>query len=138
MTGIRRTLVLFGLTVAAVIGTTPTAHATFSDSVAVSTGIGTATVAPVTNLVGELTCTSPATMSATWTRSTTPRVSGYAVEVHFSDGYVQTVELGPTATSWSASIETYSVTVDSVQYSVTTKTDYGWTAKTALTPAFQC
>ena len=53
-------------------------------------------------------------MGATWTASTAPRVSGYIVTVYFSDGFVQTVELGPTATSWSAPIDPYFVTAFSV------------------------
>ena len=60
------------------------------------------------------------------------------MKVYFSDGFVQTVELGPTATSWSAAIDPYYVTAYSIQYSVTTKTDYGWVKQSSRTGSFQC
>jgi hypothetical protein len=138
MTGIRRALVLLGLTVAVVIGASIPASATYADAVAVKTTISTTTVAAPTNVVGKLTCGRPATMSATWTQSTTARVSGYRVSVYFSDGFVQTVELGPTATSWSATIDPYYVTAYSIQYSLTTETNYGWSKESPRTVAFQC
>jgi hypothetical protein len=48
------------------------------------------------------------------------------------------VQLGATATSWSSTIDQYYVTAYSVQYSVTTQTDYGWTQESARTGSFQC
>ena len=138
MTGIRRGLILLGLTVAVVIGASVPASATFAEAVAVKTTISTTTVASPGNLVGKLTCGRPATMSATWSLSSTTRVSGYLVSVYFSDGFVQTVQLGPTATSWSATIDPYYVTAYSIQYSVTTQTNYGWSKETPLTAPFQC
>jgi hypothetical protein len=77
-------------------------------------------------------------MSATWTASGARSVSGYLVTVHFSDGFKQTVQLGPTATSWSSSISTYNVTAYAVQYSVATQTSYGWTAESDRTARFSC
>lgn len=138
MTGIRRGLVLLGLTVAVIIGASVPASATYSEAVTVQTTISTTTVAAPGNFVGKLTCGRPATMSATWSLSTTARISGYLVSVHFSDGFVQTVQLGPTATSWSATIDPYYVTAYSIRYSVTTQTNYGWSKETPLTGAFQC
>jgi hypothetical protein len=143
MTGIRRALVLVGATAAIVLGTVgPTASpavAQLADSAAVgTTTIATGTVAPPTNVVGKLTCTSPAQMSATWTQSTSPRVTGYSVNVYFTDGFVQSVPLPSTASSWAAPIDRYYVQVDAIQYSVTTKTDYGWTAESAKTAWFRC
>jgi hypothetical protein len=138
MTGIRRGLILLGLTVAVIIGVSVPASATYSESIQVKTTIATTTVAAPGSLVGTLTCGAPSTMSATWTKSTTTRVSGYRVSVYFSDGFVQTVELGSAATSWSATIDPYYVTAYSIQYSVTTRTDYGWSKESARTVAFQC
>ena len=138
MNGIRRGLILLGLTVAVIVGAGVPASATYSEAVAVKTTISTTTVAAPGNLVGKLTCGRPATMSATWSLSTTARVSGYLVSVHFSDGFVQTVPLGPTATSWSATIDPYYVTAYSIQYSVTTQTDYGWSKESPRTASFQC
>jgi len=136
---IRNALLVLGLTTAVAVGTAAApAGASLADSAGVTTAISTTTVAPVTNLVGGLNCAPTSTMSATWTRSTTARVSGYTVKVHFSDGFVQTVDLPPSATSWSATIDKYYVTAYSIQYSVTTVTDYGWTKATTRTAPFQC
>ena len=138
MTGIRRALVLLGLTVAVVIGAGVPASATYAEAVAVKTTIVTTTVAAPANVVGNLTCGRTATMAANWPPSGTARVSGYLVSVYFSDGFVQTVPLGPTTTSWSAPIDPFYVAAFSVQYSVTTQTDYGWSKESPLTPVFQC
>ena len=138
MTRIRRGLVLLGLTIAVVIGASVPASATYAEAVTVKTTISTTTVAAPGNLVGKLTCGRPATMSATWALSGTARVSGYLVSVYFSDGFIQTVQLGATATSWSATIDPYYVTAYSIRYSVTTQTNYGWSKETPLTGAFQC
>jgi hypothetical protein len=138
MNRIRRGLILLGLTVAVIVGASIPASAGYGDSVVVKTTIATTTVAAPGNLVGKLTCGRPATMSATWSASGTARVSGYLVSVYFSDGFVQTVQLGPTATSWSATIDPYYVTAYSIDYTVTTQTAYGWSKESAHTSAFQC
>ena len=139
MISIRNVLVVLGLSTAVAVGTVATpAGASLADSESVSTAISTTTVAPVTNLVGDLNCNPKSTMSATWTRASTARVKGYELDVHFSDGVVQTVRLGPTATSWSDTIDKYYVTAYSIQYSVTTITDYGWTKSSTKTAAFKC
>ncbi len=138
MKRIRRGLILLGLTAAVIVGASIPASAGFGDSVVVRTTIATATVDAPGNLVGKLTCGRPATMSATWSLSGTTRVSGYLVSVYFSDGFVQTVQLGPTATSWSTTIDPYYVTAYSIQYSLTTETNYGWSKESPRTVAFQC
>jgi hypothetical protein len=142
MTALRRTALALALTFAAVLGSTGStapAQASFADSAARTTTISTATVAAPANVTGSLTCgKTSATMGATWNLSSSARVSGYTVTVYFSDGYVQKVQLGPAATSWSAPIDVYFVTAFSVYYTVTTKTDYGWTTESAPTGAFQC
>ena len=138
MNRIRRGLILLGLTVSVIVGASIPASASFGDSVVVRTTIATATVAAPGNVVGKLTCGRPATMSATWSLSGTARVSGHLVSVYFSDGFVQTVQLGPTATSWSATIDPYYVTAYSINYTVTTQTDYGWSRESAHTGTFQC
>jgi hypothetical protein len=138
MNRIRRGLILLGLTVAVIVGASIPASAGYGDSVVVKTTIATTTVAAPGNVVGKLTCGRPATMSATWSASGTARVSGYLVSVYFSDGFVQTVQLGPTATSWSATIDPYYVTAYSIDYTVTTQTAYGWSKESAHTSAFQC
>ena len=138
MNGIRRGLILLGLTVAVILGASVPASANYADSVAIHPTISTATVAAPGSVVGKLVCGRPATMSATWSASTSTRVSGYLVSVYFSDGFVQTVQLGPTATSWSATIDPYYVTAYTINYTVTTQTDYGWTKESAHTPSLGC
>lgn len=140
MTGTKRLLTLLGLAVAVLVGSSIPAAATFSDSTAVPTmSIATRTVVAPGAVTGRLTCGSPnSTMSLTWNASGTPRVNGYRVTVHFSDGYEQVENLPATATSWSKSISTYNVTNWSIQYSVTTLTDYGWTKQSGRTGAAKC
>jgi predicted ribosomally synthesized peptide with SipW-like signal peptide len=141
MTRIRRGLLLMALTVGLVlVGSAGPALASFSDASSISLGtISTADVTAPRNVVGSLTCGSPnATMSLTWQSSTSTRVSGYLVTVRFSDGFTQTVQKAATDTSWSASITLFNVTAYSVQYSVTTQTDYGWTEQSAFTGSFKC
>ena len=65
-------------------------------------------------------------MSATWTKSTTARVKGYSSRSTSATGWSRPSRCRPTATSWSATIDKYYVTAYSIQYSVTTITDYGW------------
>jgi len=138
MSIIRRIPVVIGLTLAVMIGASIPASATYSESVAVKPTISTATVLAPTPFTGNLACGRPATMSATWTKSTSARISGYEIKVYFSDGFVQSVPLAATATSWSATIDPYYVTAYSIQYSITTKTDYGWSKESPRTAAFQC
>ena len=141
MTRIRRGLLLLALTAAVVLtGSAGSAFASFGDTASISLGtIATADVVAPGNVVGGLNCASPnATMSVTWQKSTSTRVSGYLVTVYFSDGYVQTVQKTSADTSWSAPIALFNVTAYSVRYSVTTQTDYGWTKESALTGSFKC
>jgi hypothetical protein len=138
MNTVRRLLVLLALVPAVILGASIPASAAFADTVSVTTTIATTTVAPPTSVVGHLTCAATSTMSATWTKSTSTRISGYVVSVYFSDGFIQTVSLPSTATSWSATIDEYYVTAYSIQYSVTAQTDYNWTKESAKTGTFQC
>ena len=138
MNRIRRALILLGLTVAVILGASVPAWATYADSVAIRPTISTATVVAPGSVVGKLVCGRPATMSATWSASSSTRVSGYLVSVYFSDGFIQTVQLGPTATSWSATIDPYYVTAYTINYTVTTQTAYGWTKESAHTATFGC
>jgi hypothetical protein len=140
MTALRQKALLLALTVAIIVGGAgSTASASFADSASVATAISTGTVAPPTNVVGALNCTSPdSTMSATWTASPSPRITGYVVKVTFSDGFSQVKPVPAGATSWSAPISKYNVTYWAVQYSVIAQTAYGWTAESSKTGWFQC
>lgn len=115
------------------------AHASFAGSAALTTTVGTATVAAPATVTGNLTCGwFSATMQASWTPSTSERVSGYLVTAYFSNGSTQTAQVGPTATGWSAPTSTFSVLFKKVQYSVTTLTSYGWTAESPRTAWSTC
>lgn len=142
MSILRRGLLLAALTAGTVVmavAVTLPAYASFADSVSTTTTFATADVAAPGNVVGRLTCGNPnSTMGLTWQLSGSPRVSGYLVTVYFSDGYSQTVQMGSSATSWSQSIQTYNVAAYSIQYSVTTQTNYGWTKESATTGWFHC
>ncbi len=142
MTAIRRLPVIFGLTMAVLIGGIIPAYATFRDSAAVATEIKTARVEAPSSVVGSLRCSYPtsstATMGVTWKSSTSTRISGYRVKVYFSDGYVQTVNVGPTATSWSDDIGMYYVTAFTIDYSVTAVTNYGWFKESSKQGQFHC
>ena len=142
MTTTRRILVLLPLVAGVLFGSGATAQAAFTDTAKVSAtpmSIATASVAAPVSGPGSLTCRSTsATMAPTWTKSTSARVTGYLVTVYFSDGYAQTVQKAATDTAWSQAINLYNVTAYAVQYSVTTQTDYGWTAESPRTGWFQC
>jgi hypothetical protein len=142
MTTTRRILVLIAVVAGVLFASGAAAQASFSDSAKVTAtpmSIATGSVAAPASGPGSLTCRSTsATMALTWTKSTSARVNGYLVTVYFSDGYTQTVPLASTATSWSQAITLYNVTAYSVRYSVTTQTDYGWTAESTATGWFRC
>jgi hypothetical protein len=140
MTATKRLLTLVGLVLAVVIGSSIPASAGYSETAALATQSFTAaTVAPPTSVVGSLSCgPSSSTMGVTWAASTTTRVNGYRVSVHFSDGYVQHTELPAGTTSWTKSITTYNVTAYSIRYSVTAVTDFGWFTQSGLTGSFRC
>jgi hypothetical protein len=138
----RRILVLIALVTGVLFASGAAASASFTDTAKVTASplsISTATVAAPAAGPGSLTCRSAnATMELTWAPSTSARVTGYLVKVHFSDGYVQTVQKAATDTSWSQAIALYNVTAYSVRYTVTTQTDFGWTAESASTGWFRC
>jgi hypothetical protein len=140
MTAFRRKALLLALTAAIVVGGAgSTASASFADTATVTTAVSTGTVAPPTNVVGKLVCTSPdATMSATWTTSPSARITSQVVKVTFSDGFVQEKSVPVGATSWSAPISKYNATLWAIQFSVVAKTDYGWFAESVKTGWFQC
>ncbi len=140
MTALRRVFAVLGLALAAVVGSSIPAAATYSDTASLaSMTVGTATVAAPGDVTGYLTCgPSTSTMKVTWTASSATRISGYRVTVHYDDGYTQSETVAATATSWSKSITTYNVTAYAVRYSVTSLTSYGWFTQSALTGSFRC
>jgi hypothetical protein len=144
MTGIRRSVLLLGLTVAAVLGAIGPAHpaqASFSEKVAAPTvQVTTVTVAPPASATAWVTCTRDgATLSASWPASATARVDGYQLSVLYSDGYGQKVASMVTSTTWTSApmtlltASTYFMTVK-----VTTHTDYGWVSVPVASGAVRC
>ena len=140
ITIIKRLLTTLALALTIVVGSGIPASATYSDTAPLhEITVGTRTVLAPFNVTGKLTCgPSTSTMNVTWGQSTTPRISGYRVTVHFSDGYEQSETIAATATSWTKPITTYNVTAFAVRYSVTTLTDYGWFTQSGLTGSFRC
>ena len=138
----RRALLLIALVTGMLFASGAAAQASYADSATVNgtpLSISTATVAAPAAGPGSLTCrSSGATMSLSWTTSTSARVSGYLVTVYFSDGYVQTVQMIATDTAWSQAIALYNVTAYSVRYTVSTQTDHGWVKESASTGWFRC
>ena len=158
MTGIRRALVLIGLSLAVMIGAAIPASATFGDTVTVKTSITTGTVAaPASVTVNDYCGQTPnggyynaygqwiTTYSywydatVTWPASTTTRgVTGYRIMAHLNNG--TSVVMAET----DASNRTVNARVDrgylnyQPRVSVITLTSYGWTAETARTAVLSC
>jgi hypothetical protein len=132
MTGIRRSLVLMSLTVAAVLGAVGPAHpaqASFSEKVAAPTvQVGTITVAPPATATASVNCTrSGATLTATWPASPTARVDGYLLTVVYSDGFEQAVSSMQTGLSWtSPEMSLLNATTYFMHVQVSAHTNYGW------------
>ncbi len=139
MSAVRRLPIVLGLALAVLIGEIFPASATFTDTAAASTEMDTIRVQEPTSLSGQLTCGgSTSIMSLTWKTSTTARVSHQQVKVYISDGSVQTFDVSPTATSWSAEIDTSYVTAHSIDLAVTAVTDYGWYRESSKQGQFHC
>jgi hypothetical protein len=151
MTGIRRALVLVGLTLAVMVGAAIPASATFADSVGVAgPTVTTITVpAPIQVEVKNVTCTStadPATGTVTstvsamieWQRMATPREgTGFRVTGHYSDGTA--FEMAKTGATTFEVVGSWTIDLArSPRISVTTLTSYGWTAQSALISVPKC
>jgi hypothetical protein len=139
-TVIRRAAVLVLLVAGLVLGSSLPSWATFTDTAAVSTTVATGTVAPPTNLTSHTTCTATtATVSLAWNASTSARVSGYLIRVHFGGGaYQDQTTVGPTVTTWQGTTNKANVTNYTMTFTVWTVTDYGWSAESAHTARIVC
>ncbi|MFD2090123.1 hypothetical protein [Blastococcus deserti] len=139
-TAVRRAALLLLLVAGLIVGSSLPSWATFADEATVSATVQTATVAPPTNLRATTTCTDTyVTVKLAWTASTSARVSGYRIRVHFGGGaYQDQTTVGPTTTTWQGT--TYrSYTVNyTMTFTVWTLTDYGWSAESAHTPRIVC
>jgi hypothetical protein len=141
---LRRSALLLAIAIATVTGlTTGTAQAAFADTTTPTTlTIGTTTVTPPATVTARLTsCSASRTqyVQVTWTASTSARVSGYTVTVLTSaGGTLATGQVGPTATSVTITVDRLAYDASTLTFSVTTLTDYGWTATSARKAALPC
>ena len=139
-TPVRRAAVLVLLVAGLLVGSSLPSWATYSDSAAVTTTVATATVAPPTNLTSRTKCTGgDATVTLNWNASTSTRVSGYRVRVHFGGGaYQDQTTLAATATTWQGTTPDFYVNNYTMTFTVWTLTNYGWTAESAPTARILC
>jgi hypothetical protein len=147
MTRTRRIANLLGLTVAMLTGGMLPASATFSDSVALTTTVGTATIAPPTQVEAKSICTTtvdPVTLRSTttvqvkieWWRSTSPRVTGYRVTAYPAGGSPYTLTVtGPTD---EVAVYDSNVLASNSRITVTSLTQSTWTAESGKSPVLPC
>jgi hypothetical protein len=136
-----RALVLLGLSVALVLGTSAAASATFTDSVTLaSTTVGTIRVEPPTGFTATSRCTGNAVnVTLNWVPSTSEKVVGYQVALYLEDGPRQPqANLAPTVTTWARSADKSYATDRVLTFSVTTFTSYGWTKESVRTDRIVC
>lgn len=152
MTGIRRTIVVIALVVAALLGGGLPAQAAYSDTATVpTTTIGSLQVAPPTDIsTGGTKCVTywdywqgryVSTLQAkvSWTKSATTRgVTGYLVTAVFPGGVeYPAAQVGPGTTSVGGDFD-ISFASQNIQVKVTTLTAYGWTADSELSRTIKC
>ncbi len=133
----RRALILMGLTLGLVAGVGP-AWAGFSDSASIGTTVSTHEVAPPQSINVNSSCLNGTiSVDISWQTSTSKRVSGYTVTAHLdtsSTVHVATTDAATTTASWTWS----AAPGTTYQFTVTTLTEYGWTAESPKTPAVTC
>ncbi|SFF79307.1 hypothetical protein [Blastococcus tunisiensis] len=130
MTRTRRILVLIGLALTIVVGSSIPASATFAESVALPrTTVTGLTVQAPTNLVDRTTC-SGSTMYAkvTWTASASEKTTGYIVTAQ-TGGTPMTFAVGNTTTFTHTMGRVWSA--QSIPVTVTTVSKGGWTRTSA-------
>ncbi|MGY2065321.1 hypothetical protein [Blastococcus sp. SYSU DS0619] len=136
MTRIRRALAVTGLAVAVTLGGAVPALAAWSNSDTVGTTISTGTVAPPTGVTAERAGCYFYNLileaRVTWAPSPTTRVSGYTITAYRNDTVVNEKTVGPSTRS------TTITAVAGTTYTVTTNTEYGWTAESARTGTVWC
>jgi hypothetical protein len=157
MTGIRRIVVLIGLTLAVIVAAVVPASASFAESVTVRPNdITTITVAAPASMTINDYCGQTTTSywngyttvyntsywydaTVTWPASTTAKgVTGYKVMAHLNDG--TSVAIGQT----DALNRRVNTRVDRAylgyqpRVSIVTLTSYGWTAETARSAVLAC
>jgi ABC-type phosphate transport system substrate-binding protein len=155
MTGIRRALVLIGLTVAVMVGAAIPASATFADTVTVKTSIATQSVPAPARPTVTLQCWStqnPTTgvwshdfrATVKWTAvPTTRNHTGYALVAN-TGGLKQEMDRVGTAavngvvTYVSATMPQSYLSTYRPTLSISTLTSHGWTAESPQTGVLAC
>lgn len=139
-TGLRRAAVLVVLTVSLIVGAAVPSWAAFTSGQSLPTmTIGTATVAPPGTVTASTSCSyTTATVTLTWTPSTSARVSGYRVRVYLNQAYQDQTPLSATTTTWQGGTSVTNTTAYTMTFTVWTLTDYGWTAESAHTTRIVC
>ena len=142
MNRIRRSAVLLGLTASVIVGSTIPASATFSDSVAVSPSLSTASVTRPAWASVEVTYCHPVfTFDATvrWPAGAAPRgVSGYRITAYLNNGTsAVVVETGSAARSYSTTFDRAYLQFQP-RVTVSTLTTYGWTAESPRSAVISC
>jgi len=142
MTGLRRALVLVGLSAAVTVGAAIPASATFADSATVTTTVPTDTVAaPGAVNVAVTYCHPVFTVDATvsWSASSTTRgVLGYRITAYLNNGTSAVMaEPGAATRSYAASFDRYYLQFQP-RVTVTTLTTYGWTRESAQSAVISC
>jgi hypothetical protein len=139
---LRRSLVVLLAVLALGLGAAGTAAATFADTSTTTLSIGTATVTPPTAVTAQLTsCNSGRTQTVqiSWAASTSTRVSGYTITVLDSTGSTLTTgQTGPATTSATLNVDKQLADPTTLTISVTTLTDYGWTATSPRKAPLPC
>ncbi|CCG02078.1 hypothetical protein [Blastococcus saxobsidens] len=139
MSRIRRALAVTGLALAVVVGGAFPALAGWSTSDGVDTTISTVAVTPPTEVKAEkIQCrfnNYRLVARVFWEPSTTERITGYTVTAYINDNFVH--EHHVDATAGSANLMFFGFFAD-VTFTVTTHTDYGWTAESARTASVRC
>jgi hypothetical protein len=141
MTGARRLIAVVGATVAVLLGSAFTAHATFSETVAAApVQVGTATLAPVDGLEVKFVVCDLATVSAQveWRRSPARGVSGYRVTARMQNGQTEVIsQVGPDVLEVTFSRDRAWLQ-QRPSFTVTLLTSYGWTSQTASSAVLTC
>ena len=139
MTAIRRGLLLATATTVLVAGAVVPAQALFEDVANHSGSVGTATVAPPTNVAVSTTCDgTSASMTVTWTGSSNARRTGYRVTLT-SPALSSPVVRDTGTTTTSVTVVADQAAVDGQgTFTVTTLTNTTWTGISAPTAKVTC
>jgi hypothetical protein len=131
MTGIRRALVLIGLTLAATIGSAIPASAGFTDAATVHAELATPTVQAPTAVSVTFTCSAyHLDATVTWQPSPTSRIRSYEIVAGVGAQSLRVDVVDGTSFSYRIP-RGYVAGGTAIPVTVTTVTEYGWTKTSA-------